>query len=86
MWQPDTLAVFVEHAHDLDLLVHVDGARIANAIAALGVTPAEAIADADIVTVGGTKIVMMFGDAILVRRPSISSASSSPEADRSPRQ
>ncbi|WP_059018269.1 aminotransferase class V-fold PLP-dependent enzyme [Mycobacterium sp. M26] len=69
VWQPDALAAFVKHAHSLDLLVHVDGARIANAIAALGVTPAEAIADADIVTVGGTKIGMMFGDAILVRRP-----------------
>ncbi|WP_163804053.1 threonine aldolase family protein [Mycolicibacterium anyangense] len=69
VWQPDTLAAFIDHAHRLDLLVHVDGARIANAIAALGVTPAEAIGDADIVTVGGTKIGMVFGDAILVRRP-----------------
>lgn len=69
VWRPGALAAFVEHAHSLDLLVHVDGARIANAIAALGITPAEAVADADIVTVGGTKIGMMFGDAILVRRP-----------------
>lgn len=69
VWRPDALAVFIDHAHKLDLLVHVDGARIANAIAALDATPADAIGDADIVTVGGTKIGMMFGDAILVRRP-----------------
>ncbi|WP_328358007.1 beta-eliminating lyase-related protein [Mycobacterium sp. NBC_00419] len=69
VWQPDALAAFVDHAHDLDLLVHVDGSRIANAIAALDITPAQAIGDADIVTVGGTKSGMLFGDAILVRRP-----------------
>ena len=69
VWQPDTIAAFVDHARELDLLVHVDGSRIANAIAALGVTPAQAIGDADIVTVGGTKNGMLFGDAILVRRP-----------------
>ena len=69
IWQPDTLAAFVDHAHELDLLVHVDGSRIANAIAALGVPPAQAIGDADVVTLGGTKSGMLFGDAILVRRP-----------------
>ena len=69
MWQPAAIAEFIDHAHELDLLVHVDGARLANAVAALGVTPAEAIGDADIVTVGGTKNGMLFGDALLVRRP-----------------
>ncbi len=69
VWTADALAEFVDRAHALGLLVHVDGARIANAIAALGVSPAEAIADADIVSVGGTKNGMLFGDAILVRRP-----------------
>jgi threonine aldolase len=69
VWQPDTIAEFIDHAHDLDLLVHVDGSRIANAVAALGVPPAQAVGDADIVTIGGTKNGMLFGDAILVRRP-----------------
>ncbi len=69
VWTPQAIAAFVAHAHDLDLLVHVDGSRVANAVAALGVSPAEAIGDADIVTVGGTKNGMLFGDAILVRRP-----------------
>ena len=69
VWSPAAIAEFADHAHGLGLLVHVDGARVANAIAASGVSPAEAIGDADIVSVGGTKNGMMFGDAILVRRP-----------------
>ncbi|ORV89441.1 threonine aldolase family protein [Mycolicibacterium iranicum] len=69
VWKAEALKHFVDRAHALGLLVHVDGARIANAIAALGVSPLDAIADADIVSVGGTKNGMLFGDAILVRRP-----------------
>lgn len=69
VWTPAAIAAFVDRAHELGLLVHVDGSRIANAVAALDVMPAEAIGDADVVTVGGTKNGMLFGDAILVRRP-----------------
>ena len=69
VWDPDTLKNFIDRAHDLELLVHVDGSRISNAIAALAVSPSQAIGDADIVTIGGTKNGMLFGDAILVRRP-----------------
>lgn len=69
VWQPDAIADFIDHAHDLDLLVHVDGSRVANAVAALGLSPLQVVGDADIVTVGGTKNGMLFGDAILVRRP-----------------
>ncbi len=69
VWSPSAVAGFVDHAHALGLLVHVDGSRIANAAAALGVTPLTATGDADIVTVGGTKNGMLFGDAILIRRP-----------------
>lgn len=69
VWTPPVIAEFVDRAHANGLLVHVDGSRLANAIASLGVSPAEAIADADIVTVGGTKNGMLFGDAILVRHP-----------------
>lgn len=69
VWTAPTIKEFVDHAHTVDLLVHVDGSRIANAIASLGVSPREAIGDADIITVGATKNGTMFGDAILVRRP-----------------
>lgn len=69
VWEPEAIAAFANHAHKLGLLVHVDGSRVANAIAALEVSPLAAIGDADIVTIGGTKNGMLFGDAILVRRP-----------------
>ncbi|QPG71014.1 threonine aldolase family protein [Mycolicibacterium mucogenicum] len=69
VWSPAALTEFIDYAHQHDLLVHVDGSRIANAIAALGISPKEAIGDADIVTVGGTKNGMLFGDAVLIRRP-----------------
>ncbi len=69
VWSAPVIKEFVDHAHDLGLLVHVDGARVANAVAAQQVAPIDAVGDADIVTVGGTKNGLMFGDAILVRRP-----------------
>ncbi|WP_137145687.1 low specificity L-threonine aldolase [Mycolicibacterium sp. CR10] len=69
VWTAPKIRDFIDHAHGLGLLVHVDGSRIANAIAALDVSPRDAIGDADIVTVGGTKNGMLFGDAVLVRRP-----------------
>jgi threonine aldolase len=69
VWPAHALAEFVDRAHALGLLVHVDGARIANAVAALGISPLETIGDADIVSVGGTKNGLIFGDAVLVRRP-----------------
>jgi threonine aldolase len=69
IWSPGALTEFIDYAHQHDLLVHVDGSRVANAIAALDVRPCDAIGDADIVTVGGTKNGMLFGDAVLVRRP-----------------
>ena len=69
VWTAQAVKEFVERAHELGLLVHVDGARIANAVVSLDVPPAEAIADADIVSVGGTKNGLLFGDAVLVRRP-----------------
>jgi threonine aldolase len=69
VWTASAMREFVERAHALGLLVHVDGARVANAVAALGVSPLEAVGDADIVSVGGTKNGLLFGDAVLVRRP-----------------
>ncbi|WP_454790871.1 threonine aldolase family protein [Mycolicibacterium lutetiense] len=71
VWTPEAIKDFIDHAHDLDLLVHIDGSRIGNAIAALDISPPDAVANADVVTVGGTKNGMLMGDAILVRRPEL---------------
>ena len=71
LWTAAAIKEFVDEAHSQGLLVHIDGARIANAVAALDVSPLDAIGDADIVTVGGTKNGLLFGDAILVRKPDL---------------
>ena len=59
-----TLASF---AHDNGMLLHVDGARIANAAVSLGVTLKEITADVgvDVLSFGGTKNGMMYGEAVI---------------------
>ena len=48
-------------AHEHDMFLHMDGARFANAVAALGITPKAMIADTgvDVLSFGGTKNGMM---------------------------
>ena len=55
-----------DFAHEYGLFVHVDGARISNAAAALGCPPRELTVDAgvDLLTFGGTKNGMMYGEAL----------------------
>lgn len=61
-----------ERAHDVGMLVHLDGARIANAVAALG-GGAETLramtfgAGVDALSFGGTKNAMMGAEAVLIR-------------------
>ena len=60
----------------MGLLVHMDGARIANAVAALGASTAALRAmtfDAgvDVVTFGGTKCGGVFGEAVVFARPEL---------------
>jgi threonine aldolase len=54
-------------ARELNLLVHMDGARFANAAAALGARPAEMTwkAGVDVLCLGGTKNGLMLGEVIL---------------------
>jgi threonine aldolase len=69
VYTPDELAALAEVARAHRLLVHVDGARLANAAAFLGVPLRDAAARADVVTVGGTKNGLLYGDAIVLLRP-----------------
>jgi threonine aldolase len=50
VWPLDELAEVVETARELGLAVHLDGARLLNAVVAVGCTPAEIAAQADTVT------------------------------------
>lgn len=62
-----------ECAHELGLRVHMDGARIANAAAALGIPIADFTVNAgiDILSFGGTKNGMLMGEVIVVFNPDV---------------
>jgi threonine aldolase len=65
-----------ETAHSMGMLVHLDGARIANATAALGGT-VDALrsftvdAGVDVVSFGGTKAGLAFGEAVVFLNPAL---------------
>ncbi len=67
LYSLDELAAIADTAARYDLKVHLDGARFANAIAALGVTPAELTwrRGVDVLCFCGTKNGMAIGEAII---------------------
>ncbi|MEU2079174.1 low specificity L-threonine aldolase [Streptomyces sp. NPDC013489] len=67
----DEIRAIVEHSHAKGMKVHLDGARIANAAASLDV-PMRAFTNAvgvDVISYGGTKNGMLFGEAVVVLNP-----------------
>lgn len=70
-YTPDEVAALCEHAHALGMAVHMDGARLANAAAYLDVPFAEFTTDAgvDVLSFGGTKNGMLFGEAVVMLDP-----------------
>ncbi|ONK16193.1 low specificity L-threonine aldolase [Streptomyces sp. MP131-18] len=71
LYTPEEIRAVSDFAHERGMAVHLDGARIANAAAALGLPMSAFTTDAgvDVVSFGGTKNGMMFGEAVLVLRP-----------------
>ncbi|HTS18906.1 MAG TPA: low specificity L-threonine aldolase [Verrucomicrobiae bacterium] len=67
VYSRDELAAISEAAHKLGLLVHVDGARFANAVATLGIKPRQISWEVglDVLSFGGTKNGMAFGEAVV---------------------
>ncbi|WP_249010268.1 low specificity L-threonine aldolase [Conexibacter sp. DBS9H8] len=64
-------AALTDLAHEHGMLVHVDGARLANAAVTRGVSLAELVEGADIVSFGGTKNGLMGAEAIVVLNPAL---------------
>ena len=60
-------------AHEHDMFLHVDGARIANAAASLGQTLRQATRDlgVDVLSFGGTKNGILGGEAVVFFRPEL---------------
>ncbi len=71
VYTPDELAALAEDAHDLGLSVHLDGARLANAAASLGVSLRALTVDAgvDVFSLGGTKNGGLGAEAIVIVNP-----------------
>lgn len=71
VYAPGEIREISEYAHSLGLLVHMDGARICNAAASLGIPLHEITGGAgvDILSFGGTKNGMMYGEAIVFFNP-----------------
>ncbi len=64
----DNLSAF---AREHNLLFHIDGARLFNAAVALDCDLKESTRGADVITVGGTKSGMMFGEAVVFIHPDV---------------
>ena len=70
IYRPDEVAALADAAHALGMLLHVDGARLANAAASLGASLGELTTDAgvDVVSFGATKNGGLLGDAVVFLR------------------
>ena len=67
------LTAVCEAAHGFGMKVHLDGARLGNAVAALGCDVRALTIDAgvDVVSFGGTKNGMMYGEAVVFCDPAL---------------
>ncbi|MHA7134291.1 threonine aldolase family protein [Oerskovia turbata] len=71
VYSSEEIRAISDRAHAAGMRVHLDGARLANAAAALGASLRELTTDAgvDVVSFGGTKNGLLFGEAVVVLDP-----------------
>lgn len=69
------LREIAEFARTENLLLHIDGARLVNAAATLNCTLKEMTTDigADVISLGGTKNGLLFGEAVVFLKPGLDS-------------
>jgi threonine aldolase len=67
------ISALADYAHRHNMLLHMDGARIANAAVSLGLNFRDFTSNAgvDILSFGGTKNGMMYGEAVCFLRPNL---------------
>jgi len=67
VYRPEEIQQLARFAHEHDMFLHMDGARIANAAAGLGQTLREATRDlgVDVLSFGGTKNGILGGEAVV---------------------
>jgi threonine aldolase len=73
VYRPVEIRTLADLAHKNNMLLHMDGARIANAAVALNMDFREFTRDCgvDILSFGGTKNGMMMGEAVLIFNPEL---------------
>ncbi len=74
VYQPGEIQELAGFAHEHDMFLHVDGARIANAAESLGQNLREATRDlgVDVLSFGGTKNGILGGEAVVFFHPELS--------------
>jgi threonine aldolase len=74
VYTPGEISELAEYAHRYGMYLHMDGARISNAAVSLGLPFRAFTTDpgVDILSFGGTKNGMMFGEAICFLKPGLS--------------
>ena len=67
VYKPEEIQALARFAHEHEMFLHMDGARIANAAASLGQTLRQATRDVgvDVLSFGGTKNGIMGGEAVV---------------------
>jgi threonine aldolase len=71
VYAAEELRRLADFAHARGMLLHVDGARLANAAAHLGAPLRELTAGVDVLSFGGTKNGMMYGEAVVFPDPAL---------------
>ena len=80
LYTAQEVKVLCRAAHEMNMLVHMDGARICNAVAALGgsretLRSFTIDAGVDVLTFGGTKTGLVFGEAVIFMNTGLASRS-----------
>lgn len=75
LYSVDEIRAIADHVHGKGMALHMDGARISNAAAALGLPLRVFTVDAgvDILSFGGTKNGALYGEAVLALNPTVTS-------------
>lgn len=74
-YTPEEVRALADHVHTKGMALHMDGARLANAAAHLGLPLRAFTRDAgvDILSLGGTKNGLLYGEVVVVLNPAASS-------------
>jgi threonine aldolase len=74
LYTVEEIRAIADHVHAKGMTLHMDGARMSNAAAALGVPLREFTSDAgvDVLSLGGTKNGTLYGEAVVVLTPGAS--------------